>query len=83
MMANHSRKVKTKGIEVGDLVLRKALFHPSPEEGKLSSNWEGPYKVVDQVRPGTYHLSNLQGFALPNAWNAEHLKRYFVNIEQV
>ncbi|KAL0463395.1 UNVERIFIED_CONTAM: hypothetical protein Slati_0227100 [Sesamum latifolium] len=33
----HNRRVKARGFQVGDLVLRRV--------GKLDPNWEGPYKV--------------------------------------
>ena len=29
--------------------------------GKLGPNWEGPYKIMDCHRKGTYHLEMLDG----------------------
>ena len=50
-----NKRVKDRCFQVGDLVLKavnqstKNLSH-----GKLGLNWEGPYKVVQVIRPGTY-----------------------------
>ncbi|KAL2892508.1 putative deoxyribonuclease TATDN1 [Bienertia sinuspersici] len=46
--------------------------------GKLSATWESPYQIYDEVHPGTYKLMDLEGVMLPNNWNADQLKKYFV-----
>jgi hypothetical protein len=73
------RKVKPRSFKIGDLVLRKVTpATKDPVEGKLASNWEGPYKVISCRRPGAYHLEDYVGKVLPRPWNAEHLRRYFI-----
>ena len=60
-----------------NLVLRK--FTLSTNElnvRKLSPTWEGPYKVTQVSRPGTYWLEDMNENVLPHPWNAEHLKKY-------
>jgi len=50
----HNRTVQMQPIQVGDLVLhRMEAVASAGEHGKLTANWEGPYKVASQVRPGT------------------------------
>ncbi|RZR73971.1 hypothetical protein BHM03_00030315 [Ensete ventricosum] len=41
--------------------------------GKLAPNWEGPYRVVDVVREGTYTLATAEGRVLPRTWHISNL----------
>ncbi|RRT34334.1 hypothetical protein B296_00017987 [Ensete ventricosum] len=44
---------------MGDLVLRKTeVSDPTRSHGKLAPNWEGPYRVIDIIRDGTYVGNN-------------------------
>ena len=73
-----NRKVKPRSFKVGDLVLRKVtLATRDPAEGKLASNWEGPYKVISCQRPEAYYLEDRDGKVLQRPWNAKYLKKYF------
>uniref|UniRef100_A0A2N9EL41 RNA-directed DNA polymerase n=1 Tax=Fagus sylvatica TaxID=28930 RepID=A0A2N9EL41_FAGSY len=78
MARHYNSKVKPRQLLIGDLVLRKVtLATRNPSEGKLGPNWEGPYKVIEVRRPGTYHLEDMNGRQLPHPWNAEHLRKYY------
>ena len=78
MARYYNTKVKLRRFEVGDWVLRKVTqVTKDPSEGKLGPNWEGPYKVIQYYRRGTYHLEDRHGKKLPHPWNAEHLKKYY------
>uniref|UniRef100_A0A2N9FGT7 Integrase catalytic domain-containing protein n=1 Tax=Fagus sylvatica TaxID=28930 RepID=A0A2N9FGT7_FAGSY len=78
MARYYNTKVKLRRFEVGDWILRKVTqVTKDPSQGKLGSNWEGPYKVIQYYRRGTYHLKNRHGKKLPHPWNAEHLKKYY------
>uniref|UniRef100_A0A2N9HF94 Uncharacterized protein n=1 Tax=Fagus sylvatica TaxID=28930 RepID=A0A2N9HF94_FAGSY len=78
MARHYNSRVKPRQLSIGDLVLRKVtLATRNPSEGKLGPNWEGPYKVVEVRRPGTYHLEDMNGRRLSHPWNAEHLRRYY------
>ena len=59
---------------MGNLVLRK-VFENTKEwkAGKLGANWEGPYKIVEVIKPGVYRLETSTGEAVPRAWNSKHL----------
>jgi len=46
-------------------------------EGKFSSNWEGPFRVREVAQGGAYHLEWLSGKIVPRTWNATHLKFYY------
>jgi hypothetical protein len=78
MTRHYNTKVKPRQFSTGDLVLRKVtLGTKDPSQGKLGPNWEGPYKVVEIRRPGTYHLEDANGRQLPHLWNTEHLRKYY------
>ena len=71
----HERKIKGKILEVGDLILRRT--QSMKEKHKLSPPWEGPYMVIEVIRPGTYRLEDNNGNALNNTWNIEQLRHFF------
>jgi hypothetical protein len=74
----HDQRVKHREFKVGDLKLREVTFATKDlTQGKLGPTWEGPYKVIKFYRRGTYHLEKLDDIALPQPWNAEHLKKYY------
>jgi ribonuclease HI len=78
MARYYNAKVKLRRFEVGDWVLRKVTqATKDPSQGKLGPNWEGPYKIIQYYRRGTYHLEDRHGKKLPHPWNAEHLKKYY------
>ncbi|XP_064966989.1 uncharacterized protein LOC135613905 [Musa acuminata AAA Group] len=46
----YNHKVRPRLIKVRDLILRKAeVRDPTRARGKLTPNWEGPYRVYDMV----------------------------------
>ncbi|XP_072084471.1 uncharacterized protein [Arachis hypogaea] len=50
---------------------------PSPGEGKLAANWEGPYRVREVLGKGAYKLECLDGSEVPRTWNVANLKRFY------
>lgn len=74
----YNTKVRPRQFFKGDLVWRKtADARKKPAEGKLAANWEGPFRVVEDLNNGAYRLERLTGQPIPNTWNATHLKFYF------
>ena len=70
------KKVVKKNISVGDWVLKRK---PNAENaGKMEPKWDGPYLVISNKRPGSYHLADSEGNELPHSWNAESLKKYYI-----
>ena len=78
-MAKHYNSiVKYRDFQVGDLVLRKVTGATrDPSQGKLGTNWEGPYRITLWQRKDTYHLETLHGQKLHHLRNTEHLKKYY------
>ena len=50
----HSRRVKTRTFQEGDLVLR--LIQNQTDMHKLSPPWEGPFVVSKNLNNGSYYL---------------------------
>ncbi|KAK3020962.1 hypothetical protein RJ639_046326 [Escallonia herrerae] len=56
----YNQKVRSKQFNEGDLVLRKLeVSNPKAATGKLSPNWEGPYRVIKVLKTGAYALGTL------------------------
>ena len=78
MARGYNRKVKERRFSVGELVLKKTLFgDTNPNEGKLTPNWHGPFKVLSAAGRSAYRLVDIEGKKLPRPRNAMHLKKYY------
>ncbi|KAK3012296.1 hypothetical protein RJ639_012844 [Escallonia herrerae] len=74
----HDRRIRPLAFHIGDLVLHRVeASTPRDAIGKLSPNWEGPYRVTKYGGPGSYHLEHLDGKSIPRTWNATNLRRYY------
>ena len=72
---NHSRRVRGRAFNIGDLVLR--LVQSNKDRHKLSLPWEGPYVIAEVLRPGAYKLKTIDGEVFTNAWNIEQLHHFY------
>ena len=78
MAKQYDAMVKLRRFNIGDLVLKRvSLATKNPTHGKLRPNWEGPYRVINCKRQGSYYLETLDGRKLEHPWNVEHLRRYY------
>jgi hypothetical protein len=71
----HARGVRSRDLQVGDLVLR--LRQDARGRHKLTPPWEGPFVIAKVLKPGTYKLANSQGEVYNNAWNIQQLCRFY------
>ena len=67
----HCRSIRSRTLEVGDLVLRRVLSREGLH--KLSPMWKSPFRVVHVSRPGAACLETQDGIPIQNAWNIQHL----------
>ncbi|XP_075096390.1 uncharacterized protein LOC142174487 [Nicotiana tabacum] len=73
----YNKKSKIRSLKVGDYILKaKTLASKDPNEGKLGTNWDGPYKVIAAAKKGAFQWETMEGKLLQNNWNVAHLK-YF------
>jgi hypothetical protein len=69
----HSKRVRGRSFEPGNLVLRLKQTSTS----KLEPPWEGPYLVHEVIPGGAYRLRNPKtGADVENPWNAAQLRRF-------
>ena len=54
----HSRRVKSRTFQEGDLVLR--LFQDQTDMQKLPPPWEGPFVVSKNLNNGSYYLIDVR-----------------------
>jgi hypothetical protein len=71
----HARGVRSRNLQVGDLVLR--LRQDARGRHKLTPPWEGPFVIAKVLKPGTYKLANSQGEVYSNAWNIRQLRCFY------
>ncbi|XP_070055223.1 uncharacterized protein [Nicotiana tomentosiformis] len=73
----YNKKAKIRPLKVGDYLLKaKTQASKYPREGKLGTNWDGPYKITAIANKGSFQLDTMEGKRLPNNWNISHLN-YF------
>ena len=62
MARQYDAMLKSRHFNIGDLVLKRvSLATRNPAHGKLGPNWEGPYRVINFKRQGSYNLEALDG----------------------
>jgi hypothetical protein len=71
----HSRHIRARTLEVGDLVVRRILSRKGLH--KLSPMWEGPFKVMNIARPGSAWLETAEGMPVGNPWIIAHLRKFY------
>jgi transposase InsO family protein len=71
----HARGVRSRDLQVGDLVLR--LRQDARGRHKLTPPWEGPFIIAKILKPRTYKLANSQGEVYNNAWKIRQLRRFY------
>ena len=78
MARQYDAIVNPRHFNIGDFVLKKVfLATKNLAHGKLGPNWEGPYRVINCKRQGSYYLEALNGGKLEHPWNVEHLRKYY------
>ncbi|XP_022852274.1 uncharacterized protein LOC111373911 [Olea europaea var. sylvestris] len=74
----YNSKVRNRTLRLGDLVLKRVFQSSKPTgSGVFSPNWEGPYRIQGESRPGTFEVEDMSGRVLPHKWNIEHLRKYY------
>lgn len=61
MMKGYNKRVHDRDFQIRDMVLRKVILSTrNPIDGKLNSNYKGPYIVNKLRKNGTYELIRYQ-----------------------
>jgi hypothetical protein len=72
----YNKSVVQRELNIRHLVLKKDIR--TQDKHKFSSPWEGPFIIVDVAAPGAYVLAEVDGVMIPNTWNADQLRKYYV-----
>jgi hypothetical protein len=72
----YNKSVVQRELNIKDLVLKKDIR--TKDNHKFSTPWEGSFIIVDVVTPGAYVLAEVDGGMLPNTWNADQLRKYYM-----
>ncbi|XP_070005973.1 uncharacterized protein [Nicotiana sylvestris] len=74
----YNQKAHLRYFKIEDFVLKKVFQSTrASNAGKLSPNWEGPYKIQGLAGKGAYELETMDDKVLPSNWNDVHLKKYY------
>ena len=74
----YDKGVKMRSLAPRDLVLRKVMgMTKNPSQGKLGSNWEGPYRITLVVGIRAYYLEDLDEHVVLCPWNINNLCMYY------
>jgi len=70
-------KVKPRTFNEGDLVWRmRTDARKDPTHGKLAPNWEGLFRIVENIQNEAYILETLDKKSISRTCNASPLKFY-------
>ena len=73
----YDKKFRPWFFKVLDLILKKVLVQ-EPGLGLFGPKWDGPYRITEIIRLGTYCLADQDDICLRHPWNADHLKHFYL-----
>ncbi|GJX62588.1 reverse transcriptase domain-containing protein [Tanacetum coccineum] len=74
----YNKQVWPVSFRVEDFVYQRNEASRVENQGKLSSNWEGPYRVVKAYGNGSYKLCTMNDREVPHTWHAINLRNCFM-----
>jgi hypothetical protein len=72
----YNKSVVQRELHIGGLVLKKDIR--TKDKHKFSTLWEGSFIIVDVTVPVANVLAEVDGGMLPNTWNTDQLRKYYV-----
>ena len=72
------KKVRTKNLKLGDLVLKEIRAPIQDANGKFWQNWAGPYIIKHIYSKGAVRLMDLDANPFTEPTNMDQLKKYHV-----
>jgi hypothetical protein len=72
----YNKSVVQRELNIRNLVLKKDIW--TREKHKFSSPWEGLFIIVHVAAPGAYVLAEVDDAMLPNTWNTDQLRKYYM-----
>ena len=72
-----NKKVKTRNIKEGDLVLKALRKNIMDPRGKFRPNWSGPYMIKTIPSGGAAILTDMDGNEFSKMTNMDQLKKFY------
>lgn len=73
----YNKWVRVKNLKSREQVVRKNEANHLETHDKLSTTWEGPYKVVEMHRDGVYTLEAQNGRPIHKTCNTHNLSHFY------
>ncbi|XP_075645543.1 uncharacterized protein LOC142616611 [Castanea sativa] len=73
-----NKKVRTRDLKMGDLVLKEIRASNQDANGKFKQNWAGPYIIKQIYSGGAVRLMDLDANPFTKPTNMDQLKKYHV-----
>ena len=78
MTRSFKKRVKSRPLQRGDLVLRILRGLVTYPRGKFRPNWSGPYIIRELTPEGAAWLMDLDGNQFSEPTNVDQLKKFYV-----
>ena len=76
-----NKKMKARSFPEWTVVFHRVDNpHRRSKEGKLAPNWEGPFRVKQNLSNRAYKLEMIDGKPILRTWNRTHLRAYYVQV---
>ena len=72
------KKVRTRDLKLGDLVLKEIRAPIQETNGKFKQNWASPYIIKQIYSEGAIKLMDLDAYPFTEPTNMDQLKKYHV-----
>lgn len=72
-----NKRIGSRGIVVGDLVLKEIREPARDPRGKFSPKWTRPYIIIKILSGGVRFLTDIDGHELNSPVNMDCLKKYY------
>ncbi|GJY33493.1 reverse transcriptase domain-containing protein [Tanacetum coccineum] len=74
----YNKKVRPAGFRPGEFMFRRNEPSRVEDQGILGPKWEGPYRVMEAYKNGSYKLQTLEDKEVPRTWHAINLRKCYV-----
>ncbi|MCI34455.1 hypothetical protein A2U01_0055675, partial [Trifolium medium] len=71
----YSTRVIPRKFKEDDLVLKRLMGRD--KGGKMTANWEGPFRIHEFFEGGAYRLETMTGEIMLWTWNVANLRFYY------
>ncbi|XP_059309971.1 uncharacterized protein LOC132061122 [Lycium ferocissimum] len=72
-----NKRVRTRLLQIGQLVLKRIFSHQEEYKGKFAPNRQGPYIIRKVLSGGVVVLAKMDGREWPKPINSDAIKRYY------